>query len=63
MGVDNVVHHWLFMTVEDGMVILYDLGHAVGRTMRVFYADDGIIGSQETEWFQGSPNVLISLFC
>ena len=47
MGVDNVVHHWLFMTVEDGMVILYDLGHAVGRTMRVFYVDDGIIGSQE----------------
>ena len=44
VAVDNVVRHWLSMTMKDG------LEHAVGRGMEVFYADDGIIASQDPEW-------------
>ena len=42
--VDNVVHNWLSMKVEDDMVIHDGLVHAVVRSMGVFYADDGLIG-------------------
>ena len=30
--------------------------------MRLFYADYGMMGSQEPEWLQGIANVLTSLF-
>ena len=35
---------------------------AVGRFMGVFYADEGMIGSRDPEWLQGTINVLIGLF-
>ena len=30
VAVDNVVHHWLSMIVEDGAVIHNGMGHVVG---------------------------------
>ena len=50
------------MTVDDDTVIQDSLVHAVGRSMEVVYEDDGLIGSREPEWLQGSLNVLIGLF-
>ena len=34
----------------------------MGRSLGVFYADDGLIGSQDTKWIQGDLDVLIGLF-
>ena len=31
--------------------------------MKVFYAEDGVIGSRDMEWILESLNVLIGLFC
>ena len=54
--------HWLSMKVKDGVSINEGLGHAVGRSMGFFYAGNGLIGSWEPEWQQGSLNVIIGLF-
>ena len=32
VAVDNLVRHWLYMTVEDDALIIDGLGHAVGRS-------------------------------
>ena len=50
------------MTVEDDEIILDGMVHAVGRSMGVFYADDGLIESRDSKWIQGSLNLLIGLF-
>ena len=60
--VDNVVHKWLFVTVEDELVAHDGLGLVVGRCMGMFYMDDGMVESREPDCIQGSFNVLISLF-
>ena len=62
VALDNVVRNWLSTTVEDDTVIHDGLGHAVRQSMGVFYTDDGIIGSQDQDWLQGSLNILIELF-
>ena len=50
------------LTVEDLSTNHEGLGMKVGQCMGIFYADDGMIGSRDTEWFQGAINVLIWLF-
>ena len=30
--------------------------------MRVFYADDGMVGSRELDWLKHAMNVLVGLF-
>ena len=62
MAVDSVVWHWLSMTLEDVAVIHDGLGHAVGRSLEVFYADDGLIGSRDPECLLGCLNILIGPF-
>ena len=62
VAVDNVVRNCLSMTVEDDEIILDGMVHAVGRSMGVFYADDGLIGSRDSKWIQGSLKLLIGLF-
>ena len=62
VAVDNMVRHWLSMTVEDDVVIFKGLVHAVGRSMGVLYADNGLLGSRGLEWLQGDPNVRFGLF-
>ena len=60
--VDSVVRHWISLMVEDEAVIQEGLGHAVGQKLRVFYVYDGILGSRDPEWIQGSLNVLVGMF-
>ena len=61
VAVDSVVQNWLSMKLEDIAVIHDGLGHAVGRSLEVLYAEDGIIGLRDPEWIQGGLNVLIVL--
>ena len=62
MVVENVVWHWMYMIVEYDKVINDGLGHAAGRSMGVFYVEDGFIVYQEPEWLQGDLNIIIELF-
>ena len=50
------------MTVEDEAFVHNWMVHAVGWSMGVFYANDGIIGSWDLEWLQGDLTVIIGLF-
>ena len=56
-----MVCHWMSTAVEDDAVIHDRLGHAVGKMLGVFWAENGIIGSRDPEWLQGALNVLIGL--
>ena len=47
VALENVVRHWMSMAVEDDAFIHEGLGRAEGRSMGVFYMDDGIILSQD----------------
>ena len=38
------------------------LGEAVGWCLGVFYADDGMVGSQDLEWLQYLMKILVGLF-
>ena len=49
------------MTVDNQRVDLKGVGVNVGRCLRVFYADDGIVVSRDSKWLQHSMNVFISL--
>ena len=60
--VDNVVWYWLSVIVEYSAFIHDGMGHAVGSIVGVLYADDGLIGSQDTEWIVGGISILIGLF-
>ena len=48
--------------MADYVVIHGGLGHAVGQSFGVLYADNGILGLRYPEWLQGYLNVLIGLF-
>ena len=43
MAVESVVHHWISLTVEDDSATHEGLGMEVGRCIRTFDADDGMI--------------------
>ena len=62
VAVNSIFLHWLSLTVEDKSAIHYGFGVAVGSSIGIFYADDGIIGSWYLEWLQGVINVIIALF-
>ena len=47
--VDNVIRTFLEMTVEDQRVDHDGLRETVGRCLGVFYADDGMVGSRESD--------------
>ena len=49
------------MTVEDDTFIHNKLGHAVGHIFGVFYAYNGLLGSRDPGWIQGTINFLIGL--
>ena len=48
----NMVRHWLFLTMEYRAGVHYLLGHAVGQSLGVFYADDGLLGYWYLEWLR-----------
>ena len=56
-----MVRNWLALTVEDQLVAHEGMGLAVGRCLRLFYADNSLVGSLDTEWLQGTLNVITSL--
>ena len=58
----NVIQTWLSTTVEDQRVSHDRMGEAVGRCLGVFYADDGMVGSRDSEWLHHLMNVLVGLF-
>ena len=60
--VDNVIITWMAMTVEDQRVAQDGLGETVGRCLGVFYADDGMVGSRNSDWLQHTMNVLVRIF-
>ena len=59
--VKSVFRHWILLVVEYGAVIHDRLGHTVGQSLGVFYADDGLLGYWHPEWMQGALNILIQL--
>ena len=50
------------MTVEDQRVPQDELGETVGICLGVFYADNGMVGSRDSDWLQHVLNVLVGLF-
>ena len=50
------------MTVEDKRVAPNRLRETVRRCLGVFYANDGMVGSQDADWLQQLMNVLVSFF-
>ena len=59
VGVDIVLRHWLFITVEDVAVIQDGMGYTVGWILGVFYVDNGLLGLRDLEWLQVTLNVFI----
>ena len=57
-----MVRYFMSMTVGYDAFIHNGLGHVVGKSVVVFYEDDGIIGYQDLEWLHGASNVIIGLF-
>ena len=47
--INNVVHNWLSMPVEDELVAQDGMGLAVGRCIWIFYADDSLVGLRDPE--------------
>ena len=45
-----------YAIIHDGLV------RVVYQILGVFYAKDGLLGLQDSEWLQGYLNVLIGLF-
>ena len=59
--VDNVIRTWLAITVEDQRVARNKLVETVGWCLGVFYDDDVMVGSRESNWLQHAMNVLVGL--
>ena len=60
--VDNFIRTWMAMTVEDQRVACNGMEEAIGRCLGVFYANDGMVGSRDSEWLQHLMNILVGLF-
>ena len=60
--VENVIRSWLAMMVEDHRVAHDGLGETFGRCLVVFYTDDGMVRSCNSDWLQNAMNVLVGLF-
>ena len=57
-----MVRTWLAMTFKDKAVARKGLELNVGRFLGVFYTNNVIIGSWESEWIQNAFNIIIGLF-
>ena len=60
--VDDVVITWLAMTVEDQSVAHDGLGEIVGKYLGLFYANDDMSSSRNTDWMQHEMDILVGLF-
>ena len=59
---DNVIRNWLVVTVKEQRVDHGRLVYTAGWCLGVFYADDGMVESQDADWLQHLMNVLVGLF-
>ena len=48
--------------VEDQRVVHDGLGDTIGRFLGVFYANNAMVGSRDSDWLQHATNVLVGLF-
>ena len=63
VNVDCVVPHWLMLAIDDnGNVLEAGLGPTVADKLALFYADDGVVSSTESQWIQRTIDVLLGLF-
>ena len=53
---------WMKMTIKYQTVSQYSVGLNVGRCLVLFYADDVMVGAQDSEWLQNALNFIIGLF-
>jgi hypothetical protein len=60
--VDAVVRYWLTLVVNDGSDADTGLGLTVNERLVLFYADDGLIASRNSEWLQMAIQSLSELF-
>ena len=60
--VENLIPTLLAMTVDDHRVAHNRMVEAIGRSLGVFYANVGIVGSIDSEWLQHLTNFLAGLF-
>ena len=60
--VGNFIITWMSMTVEDQRVSHDGMGETVGRCLGVFYDNDSMVGSCDSDWIQHAMNVLVGLF-
>ena len=58
-----MVRKGLALTMEDQLVTQEGLVILVGRCIKLFYTDNGVMVSRDLEWIQGALNVIIGLFC
>ena len=58
----TIVRTCMVMTVENQRVAHDGLVQAVGRYLKVFYADDSMIGSRDPDCLQHLMNVVVGLF-
>ena len=49
VAVGNIIRKWLAMTVADQRVAQVGMGEEVGRCLGVFYANERIVGSIDTD--------------
>jgi Reverse transcriptase (RNA-dependent DNA polymerase) len=60
---DNVIRYWLQLVIEDeGEASTTGLGLTVAERLALFYADDGLIASTNTQWLQQALDALVTLF-
>ena len=60
--VENVIRNWMAMIIEDQRVDHDGLGETIGLCLVFLYADDGMIGSRDSDWLQSAINVLVGIF-
>ena len=59
---DNVIRSWMAMMVEYQRVYHDGLGDTVRRCLGVFYAENCMVGSRNSDWLQHVMNVLARIF-
>ena len=52
----------MLLAISYEAVIQYGLEHTMGRSLWIFYADNGILVSWDPDWIQVALNVFIVLF-
>ena len=60
--VDAIVRYWLSLVLPGDRTEFDGLGESVAERLVLFYANDGLLASTNTEWLQMALTCLIGLF-